>query len=241
MHLSGACYFRRCSQQANKNVLMIHLITPFSAASGLPVVQLQIGLGQAIHLPRFESTAIPVDLCVTERDKPQRQIVTAKALGVPAHRHDRLAEIAARQFLHPATQTVLGVVGEVATHAHTPSSPIEPGIERFRRYSTVSTMVGFPSVSSVASCNVRMVVVPGAVVGVYPTGFATNAGVRYYVEIGVFVRVIPQTRHPQPVLITPILRHIRITIGIVRGGMGRIVANDQSRFDLAIARRASSI
>ena len=40
------------------------------ARAELPVVQHQVALWQIVHLPSFHTSAIPVDLGVTERDEP---------------------------------------------------------------------------------------------------------------------------------------------------------------------------
>jgi hypothetical protein len=43
---------------------------PTRAPAELPVVQHQVAFWQVVHLPSFHTATIPVDLRVTERDKP---------------------------------------------------------------------------------------------------------------------------------------------------------------------------
>ena len=59
------------------------------AQGGLPLLHVERGFGQAVHLPCLPATAIPIDPCVPQRDKPQRQIVAVEAFRVPADRDNR--------------------------------------------------------------------------------------------------------------------------------------------------------
>ena len=78
----------------------------------LPVVQHQIALWQTVHLPRFHTAPIPVDLPVAERDEPKGQIVGGEPLGVHTEGHDRCRQITLGQNVHPAIEAVLNLFGE---------------------------------------------------------------------------------------------------------------------------------
>ena len=58
--------------------------------AALPLLHVQFGLRQLVHLPCLSAAAIPVDLRVAKRGQTQRQIAAVEAFRVPADRDDRL-------------------------------------------------------------------------------------------------------------------------------------------------------
>ena len=55
-----------------------------------PVLHVDRGLPQPVHLPCLSAAAVPVDVGVSECDKPQREVAAVETLRVPADRDDGL-------------------------------------------------------------------------------------------------------------------------------------------------------
>ena len=84
---------------------------------GLPLLHIERGFGKAVHFPCLPATTIPINSCVPERGKPQRQIVAVEAFRVPAYRDNRQRHIAAGQLLHLLTQTILRRIGKATAQS----------------------------------------------------------------------------------------------------------------------------
>jgi hypothetical protein len=63
---------------------------PLDGRNCLPLLNVQIGLRQAVYLPGLPSASVPVDLRITESDDTQREVAAIEPFRVPADCDDRL-------------------------------------------------------------------------------------------------------------------------------------------------------
>jgi hypothetical protein len=91
-------------------------------AAALPILQHQLGLRQACHLPGLATPAIQVDVRVTERDETQCKVAALVALRIPTHDHHGQLLVSMGQFLHFASKPALVPVGDAAANAGSPQS-----------------------------------------------------------------------------------------------------------------------
>jgi hypothetical protein len=131
----------------------------------LPFLNISLRLWQSLRFPRFAAAAIPIHLGIAEPDETQSEVVAVEAFGTPADGNDWQRRVAFGQLGQLAAQALLRGIREIAAVA----GPAQPDRTGKRAVEIGPERVDYqrPGLSEKdISSSVRMVITPGAVVGV---------------------------------------------------------------------------